>query len=130
MNKDKIIYWFATGLVCLIYFGGAIFYATNGDMVRGMYGQLGYPAYLVSVLIIAKFAAPIAILARRPVWLSDLAYTGMFWHLLLAISAHVNAGDFGFPPAVVGLIALSVSFFWQNMARAGNASPYAGMQTA
>lgn len=130
MNKNKLIYWIATGIVCVIYFGGATFYATNGDMARGIYGQLGYPAYLVSLLIIAKFAAPIAILVRKPVWLSDLAYTGMFWHLLLAISAHVNAGDFGFPPAVVGLIALGVSFFWQNKARAVGTSPYASLRTA
>ena len=130
MTRDKIIYWVATGLVSLIYFGGAIFDATQGDIVRGLYGQLGYPAYLVSLLIVAKIATPVAILLRKPVWLSDLAYTGMFWHLLLAISAHLNAGDFGFPPAVVGLIALSVSFFWQNKARAGAASPNASPMPA
>lgn len=130
MKKDMIIYWVATALVGVIYLGGAFFYATNGEMVRGMYVQLGYPAYLVSLLIVAKIAAPVAIVVRKPVWLSDLAYTGMFWHLLLAISAHVNAGDLGFPPAVVGLIALGVSFFWQNKARAGTTSPYAGLQSA
>ena len=125
MNKDKIIYWAATGLVCLLYFGAAGFYITQGEMVRGMYGQLGFPTYLIYVLIVAKIAGALAILVRKPVWLSDLAYTGMFWHLLLAISAHLNAGDYGFPPAVVGLIALLVSFFWQNKARGGEPSPYA-----
>jgi hypothetical protein len=57
--------------------------------------------------------------------LSDLAYAGMFYHLLLAISAHLNAGDFGFPPATVMLICMIVSFFTQNAARKG-VSPYAG----
>lgn len=126
MNKNKIVYWVATGILCLVYLGGAVFYITQGEMVRGMYGQLGYPAYLVSVLIVAKIAAVIAILLRKPIWLSDLAYSGMFWHLLLAISAHVNAGDFGFPPALVALICLIVSFLWQNKARSGAISPYVG----
>lgn len=121
----KIVYWVATGLVALMYLGGAAFYLTQGEMVRGMYAGLGYPAYLVSVLIVVKILGVAALLVRRPVWLSDLAYAGMFFHLLLAISAHVNAGDGGFAPASVGLIALLVSFFTQNGVRAG-ASPYAG----
>src|SRR5579864_2975663 len=33
----------------------------------------------------------------------------MFFHLLLAVSAHLNAGDYCFPPALVGLLALLVS---------------------
>jgi len=49
--------------------------------------------------------------------LSDLAYTGVFFHLLLAFSAHINAGDDAFLPAVIGLIALFVSFSTQNTAR-------------
>ncbi len=130
MNKDKIIYWVATGLLSAMYFGGAVFYITQGEMVRGMYGQLGFPAYLVTLLIIAKIAAPIAILVRKPVWLSDLAYSGIFWHLLLAVSAHVNAGDSGYPPAVIGLILLAISFLWQNKVRAGEVSPYARPRAA
>ncbi len=125
MTRNKIIYWVATGIVCLIYFGGAAFYLTSGEMVAGMYGVLGYPTYLIGLLIVLKIAGAVAILVRRPVWLSDLAYAGMFWHLLLAISAHINAGDYGFPPAVVGLVALIVSFLWQNRARGGDNSPYA-----
>jgi uncharacterized membrane protein YhaH (DUF805 family) len=121
----KIIYWIATGLLALMYLGGAAFYITQGEMVRGMLGGLGYPAYLVTVLIVVKILGAAAVLVRRPVWLSDLAYAGMFFHLLLAVSAHVNAGDGGFVPALVGLVALLVSFFTQNAVRKG-VSPYAG----
>ncbi len=48
----------------------------------------------------------------------------MFFHLLLAISAHLNAGDGGFAPALIGLVLLVASFLTQNAARASK-SPYA-----
>lgn len=94
--KIKITYWVSTGLLCLIYFGGAAFYISQREMVTGMLGGLGYPAYLVSVLSVVKILGALAILVRKPVALSDLAYAGMFFHLLLAVSAHVNAGDGAF----------------------------------
>jgi len=125
MNRIKIIYWASTGLLCLIYFGGAAFYTTQGEMVAQIYGMLGYPTYLISLLIVVKILGPVAILSRLSIPLSDLAYAGMFFHLLLAISAHINAGDNGYAPAVIGLLLMLVSFFTQNAVRKGE-SPNAG----
>ena len=123
--KLKLVYWISTGLVALMYLGSTAFYASSYAMVTEMYGGLGYPAYLVAVLIIAKPLGVAAILSLYSIALSDLAYAGMFFHLLLAASAHINAGDGGFVPAIVGLIALLVSFFTQNAVRKG-VSPHAG----
>ena len=121
----RIVYWAATGLLALIYLGGGVFYLSSHAMVAELYATLGYPAYIITPLAIAKLAGAVVILVRRPVWLSDLAYAGMFFHLILAASAHINAGDGGFLPAVVALLLLLVSFFTQNAVRRG-ASPYAG----
>lgn len=128
MNKGafvarKYAYWISTALLCLLYLASATMYALKGDFVRHELGALGYPAYLRDVLMVVKVLGVAAVLSRRSVALSDLAYAGMFYHLLLALSAHLNAGDGGFPPAVVGLIALVISFFTQNYARAKK-SPY------
>jgi DoxX-like family len=123
--KAKYIYWIATGLLCLGYFGGAGLYLTQHEMVAGIYAQLGYPAYLIYVLIVVKILGPIAILTRRSIALSDLAYAGMFFHLLLALSAHLNSGVPGWQPAAVMFVALLVSFFTQNAVRQG-VSPHAG----
>jgi len=49
--------------------------------------------------------------------LGDPAYAGMLYHLLLAFLAHIDAGDGGFPPAVIGLCLLIVSVCMQNAAR-------------
>lgn len=121
----RIVYWGATGLLALIYLGGGVFYLTSVAAVAELYGTLGYPAYLIIPLALAKLAGAVAILVRRPVWLSDLAYAGMFFHLILAVSAHVAAADGGFLPATVALLLLLASFFTQNAVRTGD-SPYAG----
>lgn len=124
--KTKYLYWGATGLLSLMYLAGATMYFSDISGVQKVFGTLGYPAYLVPILAVVKLSAAVTILWRFSVALSDLAYAGMFFHLLLAVSAHINAGDNGFAPALVGLVALLVSFFTQNSARKAP-SPYGGM---
>ncbi len=123
--KITVTYWISTGLLVLLYFAGAAFYLLQHDSVVAALGALGYPAYLATLLPVVKILGPLAILVRKWIALSDLAYAGMFFHLILAASAHMNAGDGGYPPAIVGLAVLIVSFFTQNAVRKGK-SPHAG----
>ncbi|QOL13687.1 DoxX family protein [Dickeya dianthicola] len=121
----QYVYWISTALLCSLYLASAAWYATQGDQVRQAFGALGYPAYLVPLLLAVKVLGIAAILARVSVVLSDLAYAGMFYHLLLSFSAHINVGDgVGFLPALIGLGLMLASFLTQNAARA-KASPHA-----
>ena len=122
MTKTKLLYWAATLTLCLLYLAAAVFYLTHRAAVEEGFRAFGYPAYLVPLLTVAKIAAPLAILSRLSVRLSDLAYAGMFYHLLLAISAHLNAADGGSSPALLALGLLLTSFLTQNAAR-GTPSP-------
>lgn len=116
--KLKWIYWTATTVLALIYLAGGAYYLSDIAGVQRIFPTLGYPPYLVPILAVLKPLGAITILWRRSVALSDLAYAGMFYHLLLAISAHFNAGQtVEAAPALVGLAALLVSFFTQNWAR-------------
>lgn len=116
--KLKWIYWAATGLLALIYLAGGAYYLSDIAGVQQVFTTLGYPPYLVPILAVLKPLAAITILWRFSVALSDLAYAGMFFHLLLALSAHFNVGQIvEATPASIGLIALLVSFFTQNRAR-------------
>jgi hypothetical protein len=54
----------------LLYLGSAAFYATQGDTVRQLLGNLGYPAYLVPLLIVVKPLGVFAVLSRVNVALS------------------------------------------------------------
>ncbi|RMD90462.1 MAG: DoxX family protein [Alphaproteobacteria bacterium] len=112
------LYWISTGLVALVYFGAGVFYISMHQMVAGMYEQvLHYPTYLIWPLAILKIVAAVVILWRPNAMITDWAYASMFWHLLLAASAHLSAGDPGWPPAVVTWVALIVSWLTANRVR-------------
>ncbi|MDB6083662.1 MAG: hypothetical protein JWN43_1543 [Gammaproteobacteria bacterium] len=123
-------YWISTALLSLLYLTSAVLYVTKGDWVRRVLADLGYPAYLVPVMIAVKVLGSVAILSRFSVALSDLAYAGIFYHLLLSGLAHLGVRKpKGAVPAVLGLVVLVASFVTQNAAREVP-SPYAPAATA
>lgn len=83
-------YWISTALLSLLYLTSAITYVTKGAWVRQILSELGYPAYLVPVMIAVKVLGVAAIVSRFSVALSDLAYAGIFYHLLLSGLAHLG----------------------------------------
>ena len=125
----KWVYWAATVLLSLIYVGGGLMYLSNITMVQGLFVNFGYPAYIVPVLAVVKLAAAATILSRFNVALSDFAYAGMFFHLILAAGAHIGLADFaGLPPSLIGLVLLTVSFLTQNRVRRMQ-SPYGSLSS-
>ena len=115
---ENYAYWISTALLSLLYIASAIIYVTKREWVRRTIVGFGYPGYLVSLLITVKFLAVAVILSRVSVVLSDLAYAGMFYHLLLSALAHIGVRKPGEAlPAAVGLALLITSFVTQNAAR-------------
>lgn len=120
------LYWISTGLLSLLYLFSAFIYVTKGAWVRQTLAELNYPApYLVPFMVVVKVLGPVAILSRVSTPLSDLAYAGIFFHLVLSASAHLGVRKpKGALPAIVGLALLAISFATQNVARE-TPSPYA-----
>lgn len=117
-------YWISTALLCLLYLASAYIYVARGNWTRQALADLGYPAYLVPTMIAVKILGAAAILSRFSVALSDLAYAGIFYHLLLSGLAHFGVRKpRGALPAAVGLALLAASFLTQNAAREAP-SPY------
>ncbi|WP_163873100.1 DoxX family protein [Rhizobium laguerreae] len=118
-------YWISTALLSALYLASAYMYATKKQWAREALTELGYSANnLVPFMIIAKVVGPIAILSRVSVPLSDLAYAGIFFHLLLSGLAQIGVRKpVGALPAVIGLALLIASFMTQNDAR-NVPSPY------
>ncbi|RON05420.1 DoxX family protein [Pseudomonas brassicacearum] len=123
---ENYIYWISTALLSLLYFTSALMYIAKGDYVRNAQAELGYSAsHLVPLMIVVKILGPAAILSRFNVELSDLAYAGIFYHLLLSALAHLGVHKpKGSIPAVLGLIFLAASYMTQNAVRE-SPSPYA-----
>ena len=87
---ETYTYWISTALLCLLYLASAAIYMARRGWVRQALADLGYPAYLVPVMTAVKILGVAAILSRASVALSDLAYAGMLYHLMLSGLAHLG----------------------------------------
>ncbi|NNU49199.1 DoxX family protein [Rhizobium sp. WYCCWR 11279] len=113
------VYWISTALLSVLYLASAAIYVTKRDWVRQVLAELGYTApFLIPFMIVIKILGPVAILLRVSVPLSDLAYAGIFFHLLLSGLAHIGIRKPARTlPAAIGLALLVTSFVTQNDAR-------------
>ena len=105
----KIVYWIATGLLCLLMLASAGMYIFNHAAVLGIFTNLGYPTYIVYPLAIAKILGVIAILSKQSKTLKEWAYAGFFFDFILAASAHYFANESPII-AIVALLLLLVSY--------------------
>jgi hypothetical protein len=80
-------------------------------MVQGIFESLNYPTYLVIPLAIAKVLGVIMILWRKSSWLTEWAYAGFFFDIVLAFFAHhFNGDDVSF--ALIAMVFLLISYFF------------------
>ena len=112
-NKDKWIYRISTGLLTLLMTFSAVMYFTQYDTVSETISGLGFPTFIIYPLAIAKLLGVFAIWSNKTDILKEWAYAGFTFNLLLAFGAHFNAGDGEQYPALVGLVLLAVSYFYQ-----------------
>ncbi len=112
-NKEKIIYWIATGLLSALMLFSASMYFLQYDMVSETFTKLGFPTYIIYPLAIAKILGLVAIWTRKSQMLKEWAYAGFFFDFLLAASAHINIGDGEHWAALVAMVLLFVSYYFQ-----------------
>ena len=86
-------------------------------MVNGFFESFNYPKYLVIPLAITKVLGVIMILWRKIKWLTEWAYAGFFFDLVLATLAHYYAGhEIGL--SALGFVFLFPSYFLGKLVRA------------
>lgn len=119
MNKNKIVYWGSTGLLCLMMTASASMYFLKYEQVSEVFVQLGFPTFIIYPLAVAKLLGVIAILSRKSIFLKNLAYAGFFYDFVLAAGAHLAVGDGQAGGAVVALVLLGLSYFFEDKALAG-----------
>ncbi|MCP4297158.1 MAG: hypothetical protein GY786_16270 [Proteobacteria bacterium] len=83
-------------------------------MVSDMFKSLGYPTHVIYPLAIAKILGITAILTKKSDLLKEWAYAGFFFELVLATMAHLNVADGGFGGALVALVLISISRFYDS----------------
>jgi hypothetical protein len=119
MKTTKIIYWIATILLSLLFLYSAQMYFFNTDSVKGYFEMLNYPSYIVIPLAIIKVLGVIMILWRKSNWLTEWAYAGFFFDLILATAAHQDAGH-AIGLSVIGIPILFLSYFLGKKVRSNN----------
>ena len=95
IKRNKIIYWIATGLLCLGMLGSGIAQIIRAKEMVGIITHLGYPLYMMTILGIWKMLAIIAILMPGFKLIKEWAYAGLFFTLTGALISHLVMGDTG-----------------------------------
>nr|WP_042290993.1 DoxX family protein [Nonlabens ulvanivorans] len=113
----KYLYWIATGLLCALMLWSASMYLLQYDMVTGFFKSLGFPTWIIYPLAVFKIVGVIMIIWRGNRWLTEWAYAGFFFDMLLAMGAHIALKDGGYTFAVIGLLLLFASYFTGNLVR-------------
>lgn len=111
-KTNKIIYWVATGLLTVMMLMSAGMYFFNHTVVSETFTKLGFPAYIIYPLAIAKLLGLVAIWTNKIKALKDWAYAGFFFNFILALAAHVMIKDGEHMGAIVALVLLLVSYWY------------------
>jgi len=96
VNKNKTIYWIATGLVCSVMVFSAINFNLKNPLgpMKGAFVHLGLPDYFRIELTVAKALGVLALLTPGvPRKAKEFAYAGFAITLVSASIAHFAVGD-------------------------------------
>jgi len=103
MVGQRRLYWVFTGLLAALMAGSASRQVFDYAWAVESFARLGYPAWLIHPLSVAKLLGVAAVVTGVSPFLKNLAYAGFFYHLSLALSFHVAVGDG--PDMMVGAAA-------------------------
>lgn len=118
MKKNQIIYYSSTGLLTLLMLFSAGMYFFNHAEVTKMFETFGYPAYIIYPYAIAKLLGIVAIWFVKNKNVKEWAYAGFFFAFILAFFAHVMIKDGEQMGAVIALLLLITSYFFNKKIKA------------
>ena len=109
MNLKLLVYWVATAVFALLMLLFAIgeLTASKDDIVQFRV-QLGYPAYLLTILGVWKLLGVIALLVPGFPRLKEWAYAGFFFDLTGAAVSGVASGAVGDPGDVILMFTILI----------------------
>ena len=110
MKATKIIYWISTGLLSALLLMSAGMYLFNNEMVSETFTNLGFPTFIIYPLAFAKIIGVAVLWIPKQEILKHMAYSAIFFNLLLALGAHLNVNDGEHMGAVMGFALLAASF--------------------
>jgi uncharacterized membrane protein YphA (DoxX/SURF4 family) len=101
-KRDRIIFWISTGLFSAFMLSSAIPNIMSTQEWVEVFKMLGYPAYMLPFLGVAKLLGSIAMLIPGFPRIKEWAYAGMFFDLIGAVYSGLAVG--GFDPQMLVLL--------------------------
>ena len=118
-KRDNIIYWIATIWLSLGMVSTGIVQILKVKEEADMFGHLGYPSYLLTILGVWKILGVVAVLIPKFPILKEWAYAGFFFTMTGAVFSHAAVGDGGkefFGPVLL-IVLTVVSWYYRPESR-------------
>lgn len=118
-KRNKIIYWISTGWLALGMTSTGIVQLIKMLEEVDLMANLGYPAYLLTLLGIWKLLGGIAILIPKFPLVKEWAYAGFFFAMSGALFSHLVVGNGAkelFGPALL-LVLTGISWYFRPESR-------------
>jgi len=118
-KRNKIIYWIFTLWMALGMISTAIVQLMKHKDELANFTNLGYPAYLMTIIGVWKTLGVIVVLIPKTPLLKEWAYAGFFFVMSGAVVSHIILGDsFGRTfPAVLLLVLVLISWYFRPSGR-------------
>jgi hypothetical protein len=111
-KNAKRIYWTGTVLTSLWFGASGFFELTKNPIVWDITLQLGYPAYFIYVLGIAKLSGIIVLLIPgKLLRLKEWVFAGVFFDIIFAFASKLSVvGPSGTVDAIVAFTMVSITY--------------------
>lgn len=114
-KRKRIIYWVFTLWMSLGMVSTAIVQLMKNKDELANFTNLGYPAYLMTIIGVWKLLGVIAILIPKRLLLKEWAYAGFFFVMSGAVISHLIVGDTSGRtfPAVLLFVLVIISWYFR-----------------
>lgn len=114
-KRKRIIYWVFTLWMSLGMVSTAIVQLMKNKDELANFTNLGYPAYLMTIIGVWKLLGVIAILIPKRLLLKEWAYAGFFFVMSGAVISHLIVGDISGRtfPAILLFVLVIISWYFR-----------------
>ncbi len=112
LQKEKIIFWIGIILLSVWFAASGYMEITKNPLVWERTLQMGYPAYFITTLGIAKIAGVIVLLIPNKLgWLKEWVFAAFFFDVIFAfISRYSFAGISELVKPVIAFILILITY--------------------
>jgi len=110
-KKEQLLFRIFMGIFSAQMLLSAGMYFFKNEIALEAFTKFGYPTYIIYPLGVAKVLGLIAIWSNKSKLLKNLAFSGFFFNMILAASAHLAIGEGPETiPSTLALIFLCLAF--------------------